>query len=229
MSFRMFNKKLQTLRTIYEWYGGIVESSGPWACERGCATCCTSSLVLTTLEAAYLWEGNSEHVKRFASTWPTGDCLTPLTMTTNQRAAYCMAKHDVGEEEETRTGEPCPLLVDDRCLCYDHRPLMCRLMNSVVRCEQTGCAEIGERILTLNTVLLQFVEHLDRPGWCGYLIDMLPCFRDPDFVTEYKTGSAKIEGPKLFRNHPNPGYIVPPNDQKAVRVWLKDLTRRIRG
>lgn len=228
MKDHSLDKKFRLLETIYRFCDEIARPFRPWACEPGCSACCTSMVILTTLEAAHLWEKFPTLLKERAGLSVEELSLPPLRITTNEHASLCLARKDFEEDAAPVANQrPCALLESRRCLCYEARPLMCRMMFSSVRCDETGEAEIPPRLLSLNTVCLQLVEDLDAAGWSGYLGCVLPHFCDADFIEAYKAGSAKADDIRLRRNHPNPGLIVPPEDQKQVRHWLKDLRERL--
>jgi len=128
-----FDEKLRALETLYAWHDEVADSFGPWACARGCSTCCTSLVTLTTLEAAYLWDRYSEPVRERLSKRKWKFSLPPLGMTVNERAALCGAREDFEDDAPPEDISVCPLLDDGRCMCYEARPLMCRMMLSSIR------------------------------------------------------------------------------------------------
>ena len=173
-----FEKKIRALETIYRWYEDIAWPLNRWTCEPGCATCCTSLVISTTLEAAYLWENSPALQEMQSSIESNGIALPPLTITTNERASLCIERKDFEEDAVPSAALPCPLLADRQCLCYDARPLMCRMMFSSARCEETGQAEMPSLLVSLNVVCMQLVEHLDQKGWSGYFLHLLARFQD---------------------------------------------------
>jgi Fe-S-cluster containining protein len=224
------SKRLQLLETICRFYDEIAWPFHSWSCRPGCSACCTSMVILTTLEAAYLWEKYPVLLNERERSWVEDPSVPALRMTTNEHASLCLAKKECEEETAPAANpRPCPLLTNEQCSCYDARPLMCRLMFSSVSCDESGQAEIPPRLLSLNTVCLQLVEDLDRAGWSGYLTHVLPHFRNVGFVEAFKAGTAEVDDVRLRRNRPNPGLLVPPDDQEQVRQWLDDLRARLRG
>lgn len=206
---------------MYGFYDTVVRSLAGWRCRPGCSHCCTSLVILTSLEAAYLSERIPESVKeRLVS---CAQYAPALTMTTNEQASLCFSKTDFSEECAQEDVHPCPLLEDGRCACYDVRPLMCRMMFSTVACARTGYAEIPSPLLSLNTACLQLVEDLDSDGWFGYLVHLVPHLESPQFLERYRTGRAPIEDTRLRRNLRNPGLLVPPEHQEQVKEWLDAL------
>ncbi|UCD57706.1 MAG: hypothetical protein JSV16_00950, partial [Candidatus Hydrogenedentota bacterium] len=84
-------------------------------------------------------------------------------------------------------------------------------------------------LLSLNTVCLQLVEHLDQKGWSGYLLHLLPRFRDAAFVEAYRAGSAQVDDARIRQNRANPGYLVPPEHQGHIQFWLQELHNQLRN
>ncbi|RJP70301.1 MAG: hypothetical protein C4532_09395 [Candidatus Abyssobacteria bacterium SURF_17] len=224
MKSHSFEKKLRILCAIYRWSDDIALALQKWACRSECPTCCTASVAITTLEAAYLWEENSALLRERMKRWPQRHSLPPFAMTTNEHASLCIDRKECEEFAGPVTDAPCPLLEDKRCLCYEARPLMCRMLFSLYPCAETGQAEISSRLLSLNTVSIQMVEHLDQRGWSGYLVDLLPYFNKDAFLDEYYAGVCRMQDPRIRRNQPSPGLLVPPEHHEEIGQWLKELT-----
>jgi Fe-S-cluster containining protein len=218
-----FRKKTRLLEKMYRFYDGLTRSFSPWKCKSGCSCCCTPLAILTSLEAAYLWERKRDIlIKRIDA---FGELIVPpLAYTTNEQAALSLAEIDFVQDAQEKTMRRCPLLDNDRCSCYDARPLMCRMMLSSVDCASTGCAEFPSELLSLHTALLQIVEDLDKEGCSGYLVHLAPHFQDPLFASAYAAGKTVLEDNRLRPNRRNPGLLVPPEHQVQVRRWMEDLT-----
>jgi Fe-S-cluster containining protein len=220
---KLQDNRFRLLEVAYRWYDEIARSFPDWACRPGCSICCTSSVILTTLEAAYLWEKNTALLRTLLSDWDGDDSLPPLKMTANEQAALCIAEEDFEDVAVHLSGAQCPLLGDDHCQCYEARPLMCRMMFSSLQCQETGRAEMPSYMLSLNIACLQLLEDMDQRGGSGYLIHVLPHFDDADFAETYKAGRDWADFFGLCQNRPNPGFIVPPED----RAWVEHQLRRL--
>jgi Fe-S-cluster containining protein len=151
-----------------------------------------------------------------------------MGMTANERAFLCSSGESFEEDDPPPVTSACPLLEDGRCSCYEARPLMCRMMLSSKKCSETGHAEMPSMLLSFTTVCQQLIEDIDRQGWSGYLIHMLPLFEDPDFATDYSTEQKQIDTGYLKRNQPNPEFLVPPEDRPQIRLWLQELDERLK-
>jgi Fe-S-cluster containining protein len=155
--------------------------------------------------------------------WPGHDSVPPLKMTTNEQASLCIARQDFEDDSEPISGSQCPLLENNHCLCYEARPLMCRMMFSVTPCDETGQAEAPPRLLSLNIACLQLMEHIDKEGWSGYLIHLAPHYNAEDFINADEIGGGRPMDSKLRPNRPNPGFLIPPEDRAQVKSWLEKL------
>jgi hypothetical protein len=155
--------------------------------------------------------------------WNRDELLTPLKRTTNEQAALCISEQNFEDEPVPDTGLPCPLLENQRCLCYEARPLMCRMMFSSTPCNEAARAEMPSRLMSLNIVCLQLMEDIDCNGGSGYLIHALPYFRDGLSVGSRSSKLDRLEEFSLRPNRTNPGFLVPPEDRGHVREWLRRL------
>ncbi len=218
--------RFKVLEAIYEWYDEIAWSFRDWACRPECSVCCTSSVILTTLEAAYLWEKNSVFLRDRIRMWVDDGSVPPLKMTTNEQASLCILRHDFEDDTTSLTGNTCPLLEKNRCLCYEARPLMCRMMFSSTPCKEAGYAEVPSVLLSLNIASLQLLEDIDRGGSSGHLIHVLPYFRDKNLSEIYGAGGRQHEDSKMRSNRANPGFLVPSEDRAQVEKWLRALRER---
>lgn len=160
--------------------------------------------------------------------WPDQCVLPPMGLTANERARLCASGESFEEDSPPSVLSACPLLKDRRCSYYEARPLMCRMMLSSTKCSETGYAEMPPTLLSFTTVCQQLVEDIDRQGWSGYLIHMLPLFEDPDLAANYPAGHDRVDTRLLRRNRPNPEFLVPPEDRPQIRLWLKELDERLK-
>ena len=94
-------------------------------------------------------------------------------VTLNHMAAFCMQGLDLPEEVNDPAAGSCPCLEADLCPLYAVRPFGCRAMLSTRPCVQGGQAHMPPFILSLNNVIMQYLEAIDRPGGWGNLIDVL--------------------------------------------------------
>jgi hypothetical protein len=98
-------------------------------------------------------------------------------------------------------------------------------MVSAGRCAQGGAADMSPLVVTLNTVFMQTVEHLDAGGYSGNLADLLQFLSDPENRRRYRSGQREPAPAGLVRNHPAPVLMIPPEHREAVRPWVEALHR----
>ncbi|MHB8809566.1 MAG: hypothetical protein ACYC9M_06080, partial [Desulfobulbaceae bacterium] len=161
---------LPAIYVLYEKWAGAFT----FACREGCATCCTQSVTMTTLEGELILEYLSRQrpdLLPLLDTLP-GAAPAPRT-TTNQFAAACLRGEDIAEEAGCWDLSPCIFLRERRCVIYPVRSFMCRSFGSRVRCEEGSEAEVEPLFLSLNTVIMQCIEHLDQGRPWGNLNTIL--------------------------------------------------------
>lgn len=92
-------------RRVDDHFDAAVERNpDQFACREGCSQCCHRRFGVFEVEAALL----REHLARIA----TGDPE--------------LRSRIHGQADDPRHAGVCPLLVDDRCVAYEVRPLICR-------------------------------------------------------------------------------------------------------
>lgn len=212
----MDNTAYDGLRELYALFDSETYDL-PLACQKGCAMCCTDRLSMTTLEARFLNEflaGNENAVKRIEE----AEIAWRPAYTVNGLALDILCRRPSPEEDESGPVGTCPLLENDTCIAYQARPLACRVMFSRVSCpDNPEGAEISPAEMALNQVFMQAVEHLDSAGKSGNLKDVM------DYVR------GKSDGENLLNNRSMPGFLIPPEEQDAVRdvvQRLKELLAR---
>ncbi len=222
----MENKKL--LEHIYAVYDDFSETL-PAACRRGCAHCCTRNVTLTTLEAyliaAHLSAGGHEALAGRLAAGLDQDRFHPR-ITTNELADIC--RQGLAPPEETQPGETvCALLEDEACPIYPVRPFHCRCMTSRTDCGKTGCADMDPFVMTVNTVFLQYIEHIDRDGFSGNLIDVMHFamhfFESRENRRRYEAGEPISQPPGLIPNRRVSALMIPPKHRGRIAPLLQKL------
>ena len=204
--------KLEALDKIYAVYTSSMADMDI-ACADKCAHCCTTDVTLTTLEAYHLWQGMDADARYGfqlkLETAPGAARFRP-GITTNHLAEICAAGEEPPLEEKPGWDTRCPLLGDDLCKQYEMRPFHCRCMVSRQVCRETGSAEMDDFTVALNSVFLQVIEHLDRPGCTGNLLDLLPLMRSVAFSESYESGNCECSESHLVANRPLTVLMIPP-------------------
>lgn len=199
-------------------------------CKKGCATCCTCNVTLTQLEAKWMLAGLSTDEKRQVLAKlkrnPEVRRYVP-TVSTNQFARICMEGRSLPEEENDPDWGVCRFLENDVCSVYDRRPFGCRALLSTHDCSSAGYARVPEYILTLNNLWMQYIEHLDKGGFSGNLMDMLILLlENPDHADRVKQGGNPLDGP-FVRNESIPILMIPPEHRRAIQPVLNQLNRMV--
>lgn len=206
------------LTTLYDAFAQWAETFA-FACRKGCATCCTRSVTMTSLEGegimAFLTEAGR-----------LSELTTPAFQPTTSRMAQCttnafVAAHLTGksvEEPESWDLRPCPFLKEASCSIYPVRPFGCRLFASQNPCAASGVAEMPPGYLAGATVLLQYIEHLDCGGSWGTMVELLAGLH---------TGQAGGYGQPTA---PIPGFLIAPDEHTLIEPLLHSLLgRQING
>ena len=220
-----FEKKLAALDQINVIYDEFMATLD-LACEKDCAHCCTDSVSLTTLEGYKIVErliadGKSEVIEQI-QTASVAKRFKPK-ITTNQLADLCIAGIEPPDEERPEKAHPCPLLKDRQCPLYIVRPFGCRCLVSRHDCGEKGYAEMDDFVLSVNTVFLQTIEHLDLHGCTGNLIDVLMALYSEENRRAYRDNLLTCHTAGLIPNRPLKVLMVPPEHRESVRPILQKL------
>ncbi|WP_035237402.1 YkgJ family cysteine cluster protein [Desulfobacter vibrioformis] len=222
------NHAMNTLGEIYAMFDTAM-AAFPFACAKQCADCCTCNVTATGLEIAYI----HDRLDGFAR----DDIRVRLDragqtrryrpfQTTNGFALACMAGRDADEEENDPSWGICPLLDNGICTIYPVRPLGCRVMMSTTPCRQTGQADMPFLALTITTVFMQFVEHLDAGGVYGNFLDLLEHAGTDALDCNGVPGRDKIPG--TVKNLKIPALMIPPGHVGKTRNLVQSLGALIR-
>jgi Fe-S-cluster containining protein len=217
--------KLTVLKKIYKIYDDFAGDFDV-ACKKYCDQCCTNSVSITTLEGYLIAEkmilnGKSDLFRRIKAT--TSEMRFQPKITTNRLADLCMNGKDLPEEKNNFGGESCPLLKSHECPVYSVRPFGCRCFMSKHDCSEKGYAEVDELVITLNTIFLQYIEHIDAQGFSGNLTDILVFMQAEKNRHAFKTGKLKNPEAGFIANQPTNVLMVPPEDRRKVKPILKAL------
>jgi hypothetical protein len=143
-------------------------------------------------------------------------------MTTNDFALFCLKGEDVPEEDNYDSGLPCRFLSKNECVVYDARPFGCRCFFSTQACKTEPMAVVEPFLVTVNTVFLQFIEHIDRGGFFGNLNDVLALLVPGN---RNNLPNDPVHLSPLPRNRTIPGLLIPPEHQERMGPILRDLRK----
>ena len=194
------------------------------ACEKGCATCCTQSVTMTTLEGELIYafiRNDKPELLPVLNNLPENSS-TPST-TTNRFALDCLREKNIDKEDSPWNLSPCVFLRENCCSIYPMRSFMCRSFGSRIKCQDSGSAEIEPLFLTLNTVIMQCIEHLDQGRPWGNMNTIL------HMLTATENNIPVPGNRPVLLAEPIPGFLIPPEEQKQLQGQLKTLLNIIRA
>lgn len=222
----IMDAKKRFLTRLYRIHDAFCADQGVFACQKGCDTCCTGNVTMTTLEGLYLLE-HMEAAGRISSlsdlaAVADGRIFRPK-ITINQLADLCMRDEDIPEDQADLHAGPCLLLADHVCPVYDARPLGCRAMLSQSRCAPDGQADMPESVLAVNTVMGQYLEAMDQPGFTGNLVDILRFLRNPVHSRCYQQLQVISKPDGLLPNKALPALMVPPQQRDLLQPVISRI------
>lgn len=222
-----FEDQLTALDQIYQIYDQF-SATLDLACKKYCAHCCTADATLTTLEGykivvQLISKGESKTIEAIQSA-TARDRFQPQ-ITTNQLADLCIADIEPPAEEKPQESHPCPFIIDNQCPLYSVRPFGCRCLVSRHDCGEKGYAAIDDFVLSVNTVFLQTIEHVDRGGCTGNMIDVLSTMASEQNREAYEKNLFDCGVVGLISNRPLKALMVPPEHQGKMEPILQQLRR----
>lgn len=221
----MLQQKLAALEDIYSIYHEFIDMH-EIVCQKGCSHCCTAGVTLTTLEGYQIIDkliekGDPDLINRIQSAGSEKGYRPQIT--TNQLAALCARGDDPPQEDIAAGAARCFILTADECPLYDLRPFGCRCLVSRCNCGANGYAEIDDFVLSVNTVFLQTIEHLDCPGCTGNLVDVLQTLSLEENRKAYSKNTLHCTGNALIPNHQLKVLMLPPEHRKNMEPILEKL------
>lgn len=218
-------QRLNVLIEIYRLYDDFAGGLNV-ACKKYCAGCCTVNVTMTTLEgyliARHSVSNGPSDTFLHAQGAISKNRFKPKT-TTNRLAGLCAKGGDPPEEENEHSNESCPLLKGDLCPIYGVRPFGCRCFISKNDCRKAGYAEVDPFFITVNTLFLQIIEHIDSMGFSGNFADVLLLMATKENRDHYKMNTLKRPGVDLVSNMPVNVLMIPPEHRIKVKPILEAL------
>jgi Fe-S-cluster containining protein len=216
------------LKSIYAIYDEFVAGTQK-ACRKHCALCCTCNVTGTTLEGWLIHDhfrsgGADPAVILEALPLLAASRRFQPRMTINGMAALCMQGRELPDELNDPAAGRCPLIKGDICPIYEVRPFGCRAMLSTAACHIEAEACMPPLILSVNNIVMQFIEALDQPGASGNLIDLLLFFSDPAQRRAYECRQDPPWPQTLVPNQSIPVLMIPPEHRKVVQPLLRSLS-----
>jgi Fe-S-cluster containining protein len=217
------SKKQPLLLFLYRTFDLYIKNNYHTACNRGCSSCCTQNVTLTTLEGYQVLKG----LKKNESTRNLNCLAAPdpsrfrPRFTINDLAFACLNREEPPDEETGSDLKVCLLLQDDFCSIYDDRPFACRSFVSQKACLLTGEAEVSPGLVSVIAACQQIIEHMDVNGHYGNIADIVR-FLNSGNKKKY-AGGNRLNAADLSPTKPIPGFLIPPDDAAEVRTFLSRL------
>jgi hypothetical protein len=217
--------KLRALREIFGLYDRFAQEIQT-ACGKHCASCCTCNVTLTTLEGYRIVEqlirGGQERLLNRIRDLSGGRRFQPK-MTTNRLAELCFEGRKIPEEKIDPKWGMCAFLEDALCAVYPFRPFGCRCMLSRIHCGTAGAADIGAFTVSVNTLFLQVIEHVDAGGYSGNLADIISFLAVEEHRKDYENEVPSVSNGALMRNRPLRKLFLPPEHRERIQPILRSL------
>jgi Fe-S-cluster containining protein len=222
-------KRLAALKAINQLFDEVTADQ-QLACRKACALCCTCNVTLTTLEGYLMVEPLTGQQRA-----DLYDRMQPFrkkarfqpTISINQMARMCLQGADIPDESADPGMGRCPLLDQNICPIYSSRPFACRSMLSTVVCSQDGEARISPFVMTVNQVIMQYLEAIDTPGYSGNLIDILTFLCDPLNQDLYESRQLPAAPPALTANMELPVLMIPAEHRTPMAPLVQKIERAI--
>lgn len=217
--------KLKALDQIYAVYESFIDSLD-LACKKYCDHCCTSGVILTTLEGYKIIDrlglGPGTEVTQKIHAAAKITRFRPR-ITTNRLARLCAAGLETAEVIDNENWQACPVLQDHHCPVYEWRPFGCRCLISRRHCGERGYAEMDDFVLSVNTLILQTIEHVDAEGCSGNLVDVLRVMSLEENRATYINGRLHCTSNGLIANQPLEVLMIPPEHRAKIEPILREL------
>lgn len=218
-------RKLAALDKIYAIYADFTDKL-ELACKKQCSHCCTTNITLTTLEGYKILNDLISNQKFDLITLiekaPRTKRFQPK-LTTNQIAKMCADGMQPPEDGGLEEWEKCLFLMDNACPIYELRPFGCRCLVSRYDCGEKGYAEVEDFVLSVNTVILQTIEHADVHGCTGNLADVVGVLSSEDNQATYRNNALNCQKSGLISNHPLSVLMIPPEHRTRMEPILQKL------
>ena len=214
---------LQTIFTEFDKWSAPI----PFACAKGCSTCCTLNVMITALEGErilkfILQEGMELwFADRLRAVRPT----EPPPLTTNEYAEACLQGVEIKDLDRPGNPESCPFLENNCCGIYPVRPFGCRCFASTTVCSSGKTAILPDSYVAASTAMMQIIEHLGQNEYWGNMLDVLPALCDRSIYKNILEliGDQAIPIRARLRTRkarPLPGFLLLAEEQKKISPLL---------
>lgn len=217
------------LLTIYRHFENWIAASDlDFACQKGCATCCTQNVNVTAVEADIIHQFIREKGREawFAEKLELEKTKIPALETTNEFAAKCLAGEEGSGQASVPGAEVCPFLEETCCQIYEVRPFACRSFASVKTCEINEPAQLPQYYITATSAAQQLIEHIGQGEYWGNMHDVLLALCD---LKENESCAELLIMPsvadqaraRLRKARPLPGFLIGADDYDKVSPFIE--------
>ena len=213
------NDKNIIISTVYREYD-VWSENKVYVCQKGCASCCTSSVTMTNLEGGLIYDYLVSNKKGYLLDIINKN-VHPSAVpqyTTNEFAQCCIEEKEV-EENEFWDMSPCPFLEKNICTIYPVRPFGCRSFVSTQQCDRENPAEISPSTITINSMIMQVLEHIDQGNPWGNMVSVLKGIIESSGLSENQQ-QLETHNQHLLISQANPGFLIPPEDRQVAEGFL---------
>lgn len=224
-------KKQLTTIIRDEYKDWFLSRNIPLKCVKGCATCCSVNVKITSIEGELIYDFIKDNKKEewFAHVLNKPQSLVKVKQTTNGFAKVCLSGEGSGLVDIPCKGQ-CPFLEDNNCTIYEVRPFSCRCFVSTVLCETAATAEVDQLILSASTVIMQLLEHVAHREYWGNLLDVLLSLSDlPDNKAVRKNLNPSLDmqaRARVISGEPVPGFLLDNEEYDVIMALVETIFNR---
>ena len=214
------------LETIYSAFENW-SSNQSFYCRKGCSTCCTQNVTITTLEGTRILEYCISINRRAWLLDKLNNSNGPGNpqQTTNE---YILA--NIQGNEAIQSTNPvrgkCSFLEGNCCTIYPVRPFSCRCFASETLCDDHESATVTDPYLYGSIVAMQLIEHLGQFEQWGYMTDVLSNLihsKEYDAFNTDESCYAQNSPNNVRVAQPLPGYYIPPEYEEQITPLLRAI------
>lgn len=226
----MKNIILETIYSVFENWS----STQSFCCRKGCSTCCSGNVTITSLEGTRILEycisvnRRAWLLERLKKSKSPGN----PQQTTNEYVLANIQGSEVNQSTNPARGR-CPFLEGNCCAIYPVRPFSCRCFASETLCDDHESATVTDPYLYGSIVAMQLIEHLGQFEQWGYMTDVLLNqiqSKKYDAFNSDDCCNAQNPSNNLRVAQPLPGYYLPPEYEQQITPLLRAIfDTRING
>jgi len=202
------------LKRIYSLFDSW-SSQIAFACQKGCATCCTQDVTMTAVEgdliSGFITLQNKQ--QWLAEILLQGLPGHHLACTTNEYARACLEGDGI-DPGGGAFNKICPFLEKEFCTIYQVRPFSCRVFASKETCRKGVSASLPDYYLSGATAVSQIIEHLGQGGRWGNMLHVL-ALQTTDNVSQIEQRCRTAQ--------PLPGFLIGETDYPFVAPLIEQI------